>query len=65
MLTTQLRELEADGFIHRKVYPVVPPKVEYSITKKGETAIPIVETIRNYGLQLMEEEGIDVEYYKK
>lgn len=65
MLTTQLRELEADGFIHRKVYPVVPPKVEYSITEKGKTAIPIVETIRNYGLQLMEEEGIDVEYYKK
>ncbi|MEM8899277.1 MAG: helix-turn-helix domain-containing protein [Bacteroidota bacterium] len=64
MLTTQLRELEADGFIHRKVYPVVPPKVEYSITEKGKTAIPIVNTIRNYGLQLMEEEGIDVAYYQ-
>nr|WP_299385530.1 helix-turn-helix domain-containing protein [Allomuricauda sp.] len=58
MLTTQLRQLEAEGFIHRKVYAVVPPKVEYSITDKGMTAIPIIETIRNYGLELMEKEGI-------
>lgn len=58
MLTSQLRQLEAEGFIHRKVYPVVPPKVEYSITEKGKTAIPIIETIRNYGLSLMELEGI-------
>ncbi|MEX0313853.1 MAG: winged helix-turn-helix transcriptional regulator [Allomuricauda sp.] len=58
MLTSQLRQLEAEGFIHRKVYAVVPPKVEYSITEKGMTAIPIIETIRNYGLELMEKEGI-------
>ena len=58
MLTSQLRQLEAEGFIHRKVYPVVPPKVEYSITEKGQTAIPIIDTIRNYGLALMKEEGI-------
>ncbi len=57
MLTTQLRELEAEGFIKRKVYPVVPPKVEYSITAKGETVIPIIDTIRNYGLFLMKEAG--------
>lgn len=59
MLTTQLRELESDGFIHRKVYAVVPPKVEYSITKKGEEAIPIINTIREYGLKLIDESGID------
>lgn len=58
MLTSQLRKLEADGFIHREVYPVVPPKVEYSITEKGKTAVPIIETIRNYGHELMKEEGI-------
>ncbi len=58
MLTTQLRELEAEGFIKRKVYPVVPPKVEYSITAKGETVIPIIDTIRNYGLFLMKEAGV-------
>lgn len=55
MLTTQLRELEQEGFIERKVYPVVPPKVEYSITKKGLKAIPVIDTIRNYGLDLMKE----------
>ena len=59
MLTSQLRELEHDGFIHREVYPVVPPKVEYSITDKGRTCLQVIETIRNFGLQLMEEEGID------
>lgn len=58
MLTTQLRHLEREGFIHREVYPVVPPKVEYSITEKGRTTIPIIETIRNYGLELMRKEGI-------
>ena len=59
MLTTQLRELEAYGFIHREVYPVVPPKVEYSLTERGREAIPVIETIRNYGMELMEKEGID------
>ena len=64
MLTSQLRELESDGFIHRKVYPVVPPKVEYRITEKGKTTIPIINTIRNYGIQLMETDGVDIEHYK-
>lgn len=59
MLTTQLRELEKEGFIHREVYPVVPPKVEYSITDKGMRAIPIIDTIRRYGLELMDEMGVD------
>jgi len=59
MLTTQLRELEDEGFIHREVYPVVPPKVEYSITDKGKTCIPIIEAIRNYGLFLIEDAGIE------
>lgn len=58
MLTTQLRELEADGFINRKVYAVVPPKVEYSITEKGMQAIPIINSIREYGLELIDEAGI-------
>jgi DNA-binding HxlR family transcriptional regulator len=58
MLTSQLRELEEEGFITRKVYPEVPPKVEYSITERGLTAIPIIETIRNYGLRLMDDFGV-------
>lgn len=58
MLTTQLRELEKHGFITRKVYPVVPPHVEYSITEKGRLVIPVIETIRQFGRTLMKEAGI-------
>ncbi len=59
MLTSQLRELEEEGFIHREVYPVVPPKVEYSITERGRKAIAIIDAIRNYGLELMQEFGVE------
>lgn len=58
MLTSQLRELEAEGFIERTVYPVVPPKVEYTITERGLKSIAIIETIRNYGIELMKEFGV-------
>jgi len=58
MLTTQLRELEKHGLVARKVYPVVPPRVEYTITKRGKRAIPVIETIRVYGFELMREHGI-------
>lgn len=61
MLSTQLRDLESNGFIHRKVYAVVPPKTEYSITQKGKECIPVINEIRNYGLKLMQEEGINPE----
>ena len=61
MLTSQLRKLEASGMIHREVYAVVPPKTEYSITEKGKRAIPVINTIREYGLQLMKEEGVSDE----
>jgi DNA-binding HxlR family transcriptional regulator len=59
MLTTQLRALEEDGFIERQVYAVVPPKVEYTITPKGLRGIEVVNTIRNYGLELMAGAGIE------
>ncbi len=49
MLISQLRELEDDGIIDRKVYPVVPPKVEYSLTAKGESLIPILLELRKWG----------------
>lgn len=58
MLSTQLKHLEAFGFINRKPYAVVPPKVEYSLTDKGLTTIPIIKTLLDYGLDLMKEEGI-------
>lgn len=64
MLTTKLRELEAEGFVKRTVFPVVPPKVEYRITPRGMKAITIIEVIRNYGLDLMKEFGVNPEKVK-
>ncbi|WP_027001759.1 winged helix-turn-helix transcriptional regulator [Hugenholtzia roseola] len=58
MLASQLRELEADGFVERTVYPVVPPRTEYKLTPKGEKVIPVIIYIRNYGLELMAELGL-------
>jgi DNA-binding HxlR family transcriptional regulator len=58
MLASQLRHLESEGMIERKVYPVIPPKVEYKITRKGMKAIPVIETIRNFGLEMMKEDGV-------
>lgn len=50
MLTKQLRELEADGLVRRKVFPVIPPKVEYSLTKKGESLRPIIMALKEWGV---------------
>jgi DNA-binding HxlR family transcriptional regulator len=49
MLTQQLRELEADGIIDRKVYPVVPPKVEYRITEYGQSLNTILNAMADWG----------------
>ena len=51
MLSKQLKELEEDGVINRVLYPVVPPKTEYSLTEIGETLIPIVRALCSWGEQ--------------
>ena len=49
MLTQQLRELESQSLIHREVYPVVPPKVECSLTETGRSLMPILMAMRDWG----------------
>jgi len=57
MLTQQLRELEADGIVHRKVYATVPPKVEYSLTDYGQSLKRALREICNWGRLHMERIG--------
>ena len=54
MLVSQLRELEEDLILNRKVYPVVPPKVEYSLTEQGRSLMPILESMYEWGKTYME-----------
>ena len=54
MLTSQLRSLEEDKLISRKVYPVVPPKVEYSLTEVGKEIIPILEMMHSFGSEYLD-----------
>jgi len=54
LLTEALAAISATFF----TYPVVPPKVEYALTERGQRAIPVIETIRAYGLELMAEMGV-------
>lgn len=49
MLTQQLRELEKDGLVSRKIYPVVPPKVEYTLTEYGASLKPVLKTMAKWG----------------
>ena len=51
MLAQELREMEADGLVHRKVYPQVPPKVEYSLTPLGRDLQPVVAAMSTWGRQ--------------
>ncbi len=48
-LSAQLKELEADGMVKRKEYPQIPPKVEYSLTPKGESLLPLLEQLCEWG----------------
>ncbi len=58
MLTQSLRELEACSVIHREVYAVVPPKVEYSLTQYGKELVPILEQLHEWGKVTSKDLGI-------
>ena len=50
-LSANLKELEADGLVHREEYPQIPPKVEYSLTERGRSLIPILDSLCEWGEQ--------------
>jgi DNA-binding HxlR family transcriptional regulator len=60
MLTQQLRELEEANIIERIVYPVVPPKVEYKLTKDGERLIPILYELHDWGKEYSKNNNIEI-----
>ena len=59
MLTQQLRELEEDQLIHREVYPVIPPKVEYSLTDTGRSIIPVLLAMRDWGANYLRTKNLE------
>ena len=59
MLTQQLRELEAQKLIHREVFPVVPPKVEYSLTELGKSLMPILVAMRDWGAGYLRQSNVE------
>ena len=51
VLTANLRQMERDGLVHREVFPEVPPRVEYSLTETGQTLQPVIEVMKDWGIQ--------------
>lgn len=60
MLTQQLRELESDNLLHRQVYPVVPPKVEYSLTAQGKSLQPLLLSMYDWGANYMQANSLPI-----
>ena len=59
MLTQQLRELEAQRLVHREVYPVIPPKVEYSLTSLGRSLMPVLAAMRDWGAVYLRSKDVE------
>lgn len=59
MLTQQLRELEAQALIHREVFPVIPPRVEYSLTELGRSLMPILVAMRDWGSNYLRKRDLE------
>jgi DNA-binding HxlR family transcriptional regulator len=65
MLTLQLRELEKKGIVKRKIYPEVPPRVEYFLTEEGKTMIPMLQEIAAWGRRKSTNDGVVVELVRE
>ncbi len=59
MLTQQLRELEAQKLIHREVFAIIPPKVEYSLTELGKSLLPILVAMRDWGAGYLKSNNLE------
>ena len=59
MLTQQLRELENHQLIHREVFAVIPPKVEYSLTETGRSLLPILVAMRDWGADYLRKKDLE------
>lgn len=59
MLTQQLRELETQALIHREVFPVIPPKVEYSLTELGKSLMPVLMSMRDWGAGYLRRKNVE------
>ena len=55
MLTATLKMLEGDGLIHREVFPEIPPRVEYSLTEKGKSLLPLIDNLFSWASENMED----------
>lgn len=58
MLTQQLRELETQALITRQVYPLIPPKVEYSLTPLGKSLMPVLVAMRDWGAEYLQSKDV-------
>jgi DNA-binding HxlR family transcriptional regulator len=58
MLTQQLREMESEQLIFREVFPVVPPKVEYSLTDLGKSLMPVLIAMRDWGADYLHSQNL-------
>ena len=59
MLTQQLRELEANALIHREIFPVIPPRVEYSLTELGKSLMPVLIAMRDWGCDFLRKKDLE------
>lgn len=59
MLSRQLKELEQDGLIRREAYPVIPPRVDYSLTPLGESLRPVLMCIYRWGTSYLKTQGVE------